>query len=409
MDMQNEPLIFVSYASPDRERVMPFYSALKQRGLNAWIDKERLLGGQNWDFEIRKALNSASLIVMFISHNSITRRGYVQREIKLALHKLEEKLVDDIYIIPVMLDVDARRPDQLEGLQFLDASDPDFVNHLCEAISHQAIEAETATAAWTHEHDLSWTKVAIKEEWSGLPGYQFSSEVVHLVSGKYQNLSDCADIIKGWIKSSLLEQRLSILDQSSEFYNFGMTRELRSHIWDAFASDPVFAGRCVSIKYSVSWYNAGAAHSIFGFHTFNFLLDPCCELGRLERWFSEEETVLSIIQATVKEELLKLRWDDDEEDTPLLMEDDIVNGTSSWSDFSNYSLGEEAIEFFFGAYQVGPYAVGPQSAQVPYSKVAKYMNDTLRSALNITYTDGPEPPWLSEEPSADDATSNDQG
>ncbi|WP_312137153.1 TIR domain-containing protein [Brevundimonas sp.] len=406
--MQTDPLIFISYASPDRERVLPFYTALKQRGLNAWIDKERLLGGQNWDFEIRKALNSASLIVMFISQNSITRRGYVQREIKLALNKLEEKLVDDIYIIPVLLDADARRPEQLDGLQFLDATDPDFISHLSEAISHQAVEAETATAAWTHEHDLSWTKVTIKEEWSGLPGYQFAGEVVHLVSGKYQNLSDCADVIKGWIKSSLLDQRGSIFDQNSEFYNFGMMRELRSHTLDAFASDPVFTGRCVSIKYSLSWYHAGAAHPSYGFHTFNFFLDPFCDLGRLEKWFSDEDAALSIIQATVKEELLKLRWDDEEDDKPLLMEEDIDSGTSSWSDFSSFSLGEEAIEFFFGAYQVGPYVVGPQSASVPYAKIAKYMNHTLRSALNIYYNDGPEPPWLSNEAGAADPASADQ-
>ena len=126
-------------------------------------------------------------------------------------------------------------------------------------------------------------------------------------------------------------------------------------------------------------------------------------MGRLEKWFSDEGAAFSVIQATVKDELLKLRWDNDEDDKPLLMEEDIDSGTSGWSDFSNFSLGEEAVEFYFGAYQVGPYVVGPQSASVPYAKIAKYMNHTLRSALNIHYYDGPEPAWVPGEISTGDA------
>jgi hypothetical protein len=67
------------------------------------MDYKRVKAGQHWDFEIRRALDKAAIIVVFISNNSIDRRGYVQREIKLALEKAEEKLIGDIYELSLNL------------------------------------------------------------------------------------------------------------------------------------------------------------------------------------------------------------------------------------------------------------------------------------------------------------------
>ena len=84
------PSIFLSYASPDRDRVMQYADGLESHGFNVWIDYNRLKAGQHWDFEIRRELDKAAIIVVFISNNSVIRRDYVQCEIKLALDKAEE-------------------------------------------------------------------------------------------------------------------------------------------------------------------------------------------------------------------------------------------------------------------------------------------------------------------------------
>ena len=68
------------------------------------MDVHDIQVGQNWDFEIQKALDQATLIIAFLSEHAIDRRGYIQKELKQALEKYKEKLVDDIYIIPVLLD-----------------------------------------------------------------------------------------------------------------------------------------------------------------------------------------------------------------------------------------------------------------------------------------------------------------
>src|SRR5258706_13604580 len=88
--MSDNEMIFISYASPDRERIVPYYDSLNARGYDVWMDYRRLKPGQSWDFEIRRALNRAALIIVFVSNNSIDRRGYVQREIKITLDKAME-------------------------------------------------------------------------------------------------------------------------------------------------------------------------------------------------------------------------------------------------------------------------------------------------------------------------------
>jgi hypothetical protein len=113
-DEQNQ--IFVSYAHSDQKRVLPVCDWLRDEGFNVWVDRRRLMPGQNWDFEIKKALDRADLVIVFVSNNSVDHRGYAQREIRAALDKLSEKLIDDIYLIPVILDEGVVVPELLRSL-----------------------------------------------------------------------------------------------------------------------------------------------------------------------------------------------------------------------------------------------------------------------------------------------------
>ena len=72
--------IFLSYASPDKDKILPFFEWLDKEGFNVWMDYHRIMPGQNWDLYIKHALEEATIIISFISKNSIDRRGYIQRE-----------------------------------------------------------------------------------------------------------------------------------------------------------------------------------------------------------------------------------------------------------------------------------------------------------------------------------------
>ncbi len=103
-ESKKQSKIFLCHASEDKDRVYEIYNKLKKHKLEPWLDKEDLLPGQNWQLEIPKALKKSKYIIIFFSENSVSKRGYVQREFKLALDTLKEIPEGEIFIIPVRLD-----------------------------------------------------------------------------------------------------------------------------------------------------------------------------------------------------------------------------------------------------------------------------------------------------------------
>jgi hypothetical protein len=67
-------------------------------GIDAWLDDENLLPGQKWEMEIPKAVKNADAVIICLSKSSITKEGYVQKEIKFALDFATEKPENTIYL-----------------------------------------------------------------------------------------------------------------------------------------------------------------------------------------------------------------------------------------------------------------------------------------------------------------------
>ena len=77
--------VFLCHSKDDKHKVRDLYRRLISNGFNAWLDEEKLLPGQNWDFEIRKAIRETDIVIACLSNNSVTKAGYVQKEIRFAL------------------------------------------------------------------------------------------------------------------------------------------------------------------------------------------------------------------------------------------------------------------------------------------------------------------------------------
>lgn len=106
-----EPLkIFLSYAHADSDGVGRIYQQLKDRGYRPWLDREDILGGEEWEPAIRRAIRESDLFVVCMSRHSLARRGVLQKEIKTALDVVEEKLDTDIFLIPVWIQVGSPLP-----------------------------------------------------------------------------------------------------------------------------------------------------------------------------------------------------------------------------------------------------------------------------------------------------------
>jgi hypothetical protein len=78
--------IFLCHTSEDKAAVLDIYDCLTALGYKPWLDKKDLLPGQRWRREIPKAIRASDFILIFLSKTSIAKRGYVQKEFKLALN-----------------------------------------------------------------------------------------------------------------------------------------------------------------------------------------------------------------------------------------------------------------------------------------------------------------------------------
>ncbi|KPA15233.1 protein containing Toll-Interleukin receptor, partial [Candidatus Magnetomorum sp. HK-1] len=96
--------VFISYAREDHEVAYKIYDDLKNRGLSPWIDKEHILPGVNWMQIISKSIKESNYFIALLSSNSVSKRGYVQKELKIALDLLDEFPPEDIFLIPVRID-----------------------------------------------------------------------------------------------------------------------------------------------------------------------------------------------------------------------------------------------------------------------------------------------------------------
>src|ERR1700747_3289249 len=80
--------VFLSYASQDVEPAKRICEALRAGGIEVWIDKSELRGGDAWDQSIRKQIKACALFIPVISHTTHDRReGYFRLEWKLAVDR----------------------------------------------------------------------------------------------------------------------------------------------------------------------------------------------------------------------------------------------------------------------------------------------------------------------------------
>jgi hypothetical protein len=106
MSGSKHPLrIFLCYAHSDKESVRKLYTRItKKAEIEAWFDEEKLLPGQDWEHEIRKAILESNVIIVCLSRQFNRLGGYRHKELKVALEKASLLPNNDIFIIPVRLE-----------------------------------------------------------------------------------------------------------------------------------------------------------------------------------------------------------------------------------------------------------------------------------------------------------------
>ena len=106
--------VFLCHAHADRDAVRALYARLKREGVDVWLDKEKLLPGADWEYEIRKAVRESDVVVVCLS-KQFNQAGFRLKEVRIALDTAMEKPEGEIFIIPARLE----ECDNLESLKRL--------------------------------------------------------------------------------------------------------------------------------------------------------------------------------------------------------------------------------------------------------------------------------------------------
>ena len=112
--------VFLCHSSDDKPAVRELYRKFAAEGwIDPWLDEEKILAGQNWTLEIEQAVENADAVIVCLSHNSLTKEGYIQREMRMVLDVALEKPEGTIFVIPLRLE-SVQLPRPLKSRQYAD-------------------------------------------------------------------------------------------------------------------------------------------------------------------------------------------------------------------------------------------------------------------------------------------------
>jgi hypothetical protein len=127
---------FICYSSEDRTAVRDLHHRLSRDVIPCWFDERDLHPGQAWDLEISKAIRASKYVLACLSKTSVTKRGYVQKELKKALDVADEQPEGVAYLIPVRLE-ECEIPERLRQWQWVDLFQADGYARLVRALRTQ--------------------------------------------------------------------------------------------------------------------------------------------------------------------------------------------------------------------------------------------------------------------------------
>jgi hypothetical protein len=117
---QTRPRIFIAYVEEDLPHARRLYQAFEQRGFRPWLDKRKLMPGQNWPRAIESAIQNADFFVACFSRRATCKRGSFQSELRFAFNCALKVPLDEIFFIPLRLDECQVPPRIARQVQYVD-------------------------------------------------------------------------------------------------------------------------------------------------------------------------------------------------------------------------------------------------------------------------------------------------
>ena len=112
---QTEPQVFIAYVEEDLLLARRLRDRIAAAGCSPWMDKDKLIPGQNWPRAIRRAIEISDAFVACFS-----KRGPFQSELRWALHCAQRMPLEETFVVPVRFEACAMPRLIQERVQYVD-------------------------------------------------------------------------------------------------------------------------------------------------------------------------------------------------------------------------------------------------------------------------------------------------
>lgn len=367
--------VFLSYAKEDKEFVLECYEELNRRNFNPWMDEHDLLPGQAWDECIKANMKDTDVVLVFMSSESVSKVGYVQRELKYFADKRKNYPEGFIYLIPIQLDT-CKVPDTIASeIQFININRDLTSKEWAKALRSLDLAAKQRNIERINQ-DSTKPRIELKEiseSVKSLTGYEFNGNYP-VIKAIHDNFKEINDLIYSIVLNHLIhlrhrffEKPLDIERENNEpmyidMYDISITADI-GYVRNNFVSF-IFT----------NYYYTGGAHGNHTFLTKNFYVrDGKATLITYHSLFHTDSIldVQTFIKSYCHDDLLaQIAYRSESED----FDKDWVKTGTEEIDTDAILIKEDCLEIFFAPYSVTAYAFGDFKVEIPFYKLSKYLD-----------------------------------
>lgn len=116
----DKPRVFIAYVEEDLAYAKKLFDGFAAAGFSPWLDKKKLLPGQNWPRAIETAIRCSDFFVACFSRRSVSKRGAFHSELRFALECASQVPLDEIFLIPVRTEACLLPGHITETIQYVD-------------------------------------------------------------------------------------------------------------------------------------------------------------------------------------------------------------------------------------------------------------------------------------------------
>jgi len=133
MKLSKQLRVFLLYAHSDKGAVHQLYDRLTRDGVMVWLDVKNILPGQDWEYEIHKAILRSDVVIVCLTRQFNKQGGYRHEELEIAVKRAKSLPADIIFIVPARLE-ECDMPESLSRWQRVDLFNADGYGKLMEAL-----------------------------------------------------------------------------------------------------------------------------------------------------------------------------------------------------------------------------------------------------------------------------------